>query len=171
MASAAGITLIPHAYGVTHLHFVLATPGAPMAEYFPLPCWDELPSKEVEPIFMGEPQPENGEVAVSSAPGLGVTVNPKTWKKGRKPIIVSVDLSLTTWSMALMLEVILAWVNITPLGIPVDPDGTASRQPDIVGASRSRVRPSVHEIATRTRTRTSKPPSEHARTHARTHAG
>ncbi|MCH2202783.1 MAG: hypothetical protein MK102_12490, partial [Fuerstiella sp.] len=33
-AAAAGITLIPHAYGVTHIHLALAFPVIPMIEYF-----------------------------------------------------------------------------------------------------------------------------------------
>ncbi len=76
LASAAGLTVIPHAYGITHLHFVAATTNTPMAEYFPLPCWDELPA-ECEPIFSGEPQPSGGNVTLGDAPGLGVTINEK----------------------------------------------------------------------------------------------
>ena len=75
MASAAGVTLIPHAYGITHLHLALAFPEIPMVEYFPVPCWDTLPDVDTEPIFFGEPQPQNGYVAVEAKPGLGVEVN------------------------------------------------------------------------------------------------
>ena len=75
LAAAAGVTLIPHAYGVTHIHFALAHPVVPMVEYFPLPCWDRLPDVDVEPIFHGEPVPEDGFVSLSAEPGLGVTVN------------------------------------------------------------------------------------------------
>ena len=75
LAAAAGITVIPHAYGVTHLHFALATPNVPMVEYFPVPCWDELPGVETTPIFLDEPQPERGRVSVPARAGLGVTVN------------------------------------------------------------------------------------------------
>ena len=77
MASAAGVTLIPHAYGITHLHLALAFTEIPMVEYFPLPCWDTLPDVDTEPIFFGEPQPQRGHVAVEAKPGLGVEVNEK----------------------------------------------------------------------------------------------
>lgn len=74
-AAAAGITLIPHAYGITHIHFALAYPDIPMVEHFPLPCWDELPGPEVEPIFENEPIPSGGDVTLQHKPGLGVTIN------------------------------------------------------------------------------------------------
>ncbi len=74
-AAAAGITLSPHAYGVTHIHLALAFPGIPMVEYFPLPCWDQLPDVEVQPIFHGEPIPANGQVTMEPRPGLGVQIN------------------------------------------------------------------------------------------------
>lgn len=75
LAQAAGLTVIPHAYGVTHIHFALAHSNVPMVEYFPLPVWDSLPSSETEPIFIGEPQPTNGRVSVPQRPGLGVQIN------------------------------------------------------------------------------------------------
>ena len=77
LALAAGITVIPHAYGPSHIHFALAETVIPMIEYFPLPCWDSLPDAEVEPIFHGELQPKNGRVGAPDKPGLGVTVNEK----------------------------------------------------------------------------------------------
>ena len=77
LAASAGLTLIPHAYGITHIHLALAFPVVPMIEYFPLPCWDSLPDIEVEPIFHGEPVPANGVVTIDRRPGLGVTVNEK----------------------------------------------------------------------------------------------
>ncbi len=75
IVASAGLTLIPHAYGITHLHLALAFPVVPMVEYFPLPCWDKLPDVEVEPIFHGEPVPSGGYVTLEARPGLGVTVN------------------------------------------------------------------------------------------------
>ena len=77
LAAESGVTLIPHAYGITHLHFALANSNIPMIEYFPMPCWDSLPDAEIEAIFHGEPQPENGRVIVEPRPGLGVEVNEK----------------------------------------------------------------------------------------------
>jgi L-alanine-DL-glutamate epimerase-like enolase superfamily enzyme len=75
LAQAAGITVIPHAYGVTHIHFALADAAIPMVEYFPIPVWDDLPDSEIQPIFNGEPQPADGQVSIDPLPGLGVTVN------------------------------------------------------------------------------------------------
>ena len=75
LAQAAGLTVIPHAYGATHIHFALSVSGIPMIEYFPMPVWDSLPDSESEPIFIGEPQPEGGRVNMDPGPGLGVQVN------------------------------------------------------------------------------------------------
>ena len=75
LAQAAGVTVIPHAYGVSHIHFALSTPNVPMVEYFPMPSWDSLPSSDVEPIFVDEPQPSGGKIGLESRPGLGVQVN------------------------------------------------------------------------------------------------
>jgi L-alanine-DL-glutamate epimerase-like enolase superfamily enzyme len=78
--------LIPHAYGMTHLHMGLAYPEIPMIEYFPLPCWDKMPDVEVESIFLGLPEPKNGEVTVEARPGMGVKVNEKIFgKQQEKP--------------------------------------------------------------------------------------
>ncbi len=75
LASAAGVELIPHAYGITHIQFALSQSNVPMVEHFPLPCWDALPDVEIEPIFHGEPAPVNGRVSLENKPGLGVEVN------------------------------------------------------------------------------------------------
>lgn len=75
LAQAAGLTVIPHAYGATHIHYALATAGVPMVEYFPIPVWDSLPDSEQAPIFIDEPQPVGGRVTIGSSPGLGVRVN------------------------------------------------------------------------------------------------
>ena len=75
LAQAAGLTVIPHAYGAVHIHFALGTANVPMVEYFPMPVWDSLPESEQVPIFIGEPQPSGGRVTASDRPGLGVEVN------------------------------------------------------------------------------------------------
>ena len=77
LAAAAGLNVIPHAYGPVHLHFAQGHTNVPMIEHFPVPCWDELPDVDREPIFHGEPQPSGGYVTISMEPGLGVTVNDK----------------------------------------------------------------------------------------------
>lgn len=80
-AAAAGVTVIPHAYGITHIHFALATPAVPMVEYFPLPCWESPPTDEIESIFVGEPVPSRGLVTLEHRPGLGVAVNDKIFER------------------------------------------------------------------------------------------
>jgi len=75
MAAAAGLTVIPHAYGIVHLHYALATPVVPMAEYFPMPVWEDTSRLNMQPVFVGEPTPEAGSVSLASTPGLTVTVN------------------------------------------------------------------------------------------------
>ena len=75
MASAAGLTVIPHAYGITHLHFAAAMPNVPMVEYFPLPCWAEPAPADWQPLFQDEPTPTNAQVSLSAEPGLGVRIN------------------------------------------------------------------------------------------------
>lgn len=75
LAQAAGVTVIPHAYGITHIHFAVADAAIPMIEYFPLPVWDHMPASDIEPIFIGEPQPKGGRVTLQRLPGLGVRVN------------------------------------------------------------------------------------------------
>ena len=75
LAQAAGLTVIPHAYGVAHIHFALGTANVPMVEHFPMPVWDSMPDSETVPIFIGEPQPSGGRVTVEPRPGLGVELN------------------------------------------------------------------------------------------------
>ena len=77
LASCAGLTVIPHAYGVVHLHFVAATPVAPMAEHFTVPCWENPPDLAGASIFVGEPQPVRAQVALPTEPGLGVSIDPQ----------------------------------------------------------------------------------------------
>ena len=48
-------------------------------------------------------------------------VNPKEWKKGRMPRILSRPSSMKTWVTWLMLDMMLKCVSITPLGSPVLP--------------------------------------------------
>ena len=76
LASTAGLTVIPHAYGITHLHFAAAMPNIPMVEYFPLPCWADSPDDD-QKIFLNEPCPQHATVSVPDAPGLGVIINPE----------------------------------------------------------------------------------------------
>ena len=76
LADSAGLTILPHAYGIAHLHFVAATPNAPLAEYFPLPCWADPPGPDFTPVFLDEPVPQNAQVRLDDTPGLGVDIHP-----------------------------------------------------------------------------------------------
>ncbi|MEX1232702.1 MAG: enolase C-terminal domain-like protein [Planctomycetaceae bacterium] len=75
LAAASGLTVIPHAYCITHLHFAAATPNIPMVEYFPLPCWAEPAPSTWKPLFVDEPVPANAKVTLSDKPGLGMRLN------------------------------------------------------------------------------------------------
>ena len=61
LAQAAGITVIPHAYGATHIHFALADAAIPMIEYFPLPIWDELPILKFKRSLSANPNRRTAE--------------------------------------------------------------------------------------------------------------
>ena len=74
LASAAGLSIIPHAYSAAHVHFVAATPNAPLLEYFPQPVWEDPGDHAPPSILAGEPVPLNGQVAAPTAPGLGTTL-------------------------------------------------------------------------------------------------
>lgn len=74
LAEAAGLPVIPHSNEAHNLHVIFsrAPHVCPLVEYFP----------EVEPdtgnelfwkLFSGLPQAENGQLSMTSAPGLGIT--------------------------------------------------------------------------------------------------
>ncbi|MFN0196906.1 MAG: enolase C-terminal domain-like protein, partial [Planctomycetaceae bacterium] len=75
LASASGLTVIPHAYCITHLHFAAAMTNIPMVEYFPLPCWAEPAPANWHQPFLDEPVPVNAHVTLPTKPGLGVRAN------------------------------------------------------------------------------------------------
>ena len=54
-----------------------ATPVAPMAEHFTLPCGENPPDLAGASIFVGEPQPVRAQVALPTGPGLGVSIDPQ----------------------------------------------------------------------------------------------
>ena len=74
MASAAGLPVCTHAYGLPTLHFVAAEPSCMMAEYFPVPIWMRPEHSETD-FFDGAPAPQNGNVTISDEPGLGYKFN------------------------------------------------------------------------------------------------
>ena len=74
LASAAGLPVCTHAYGLPTLHFVAAEPGCMMAEYFPVPVWMKPEHAETE-FFDGAPMPRGGNVTISDDPGMGYKFN------------------------------------------------------------------------------------------------
>ena len=69
-ASAAGLPVCTHAYGLPTLHFALAESACQMVEHFPVPVWmrDDQPETE---FFDGAPSPVDGKVTLNDQPGIG----------------------------------------------------------------------------------------------------
>ncbi len=65
MASAHGLPVIPHGVGAPTYHFVASTPNCPRAEYV------DILAQGGRPLLKGEPQPKNGFLELSDAPGFG----------------------------------------------------------------------------------------------------
>lgn len=65
MASAYDIPVIPHGVGAATYHFIISTPNAPRAEFV------DIFAQGGRPLLKGEPQPKNGFIELSEAPGLG----------------------------------------------------------------------------------------------------
>ena len=74
LASAAGLPVCTHAYGLPTLHFVAAEPNCLMAEYFPVPVWMRPEHSETD-FFDGAPIPRGGNVTISDGPGMGYKFN------------------------------------------------------------------------------------------------
>lgn len=74
LAAAHGLRVIPHAGQSHNYHLVISHLNSPMAEYFPSPA-EGVPVDDDTlfwEIFDGEPRAENGRVALSGKPGLGL---------------------------------------------------------------------------------------------------
>lgn len=65
MASAYGLPVIPHGVGAPTYHFVMATPNCPRAEYV------DVLAQGGRTLFKGDPQPKDGYMELSAAPGFG----------------------------------------------------------------------------------------------------
>ncbi|PYV18291.1 MAG: L-rhamnonate dehydratase [Acidobacteria bacterium] len=76
MASAHGLPVIPHGVGAPTYHFVASTPGCPRAEYV------DILAQGGRPVLKGEPQPKNGFLDLSDAPGFGYELDEEVF--GRK---------------------------------------------------------------------------------------
>ena len=74
MASAAGLPVIPHAGGLQAgaLHLIMASVNCPMAECVVIYRAGDTPER---PLLRGLPEPVDGYVAPSDAPGLGLELD------------------------------------------------------------------------------------------------
>ncbi len=72
MASAYGLTVVPHAGGLSAagLHLIKSQVNAPYAEW--VRTWDRSKGRPV-PVIVGVPDPEDGFINPSDAPGLGIS--------------------------------------------------------------------------------------------------
>ena len=71
LAEAFGLSVVPHAGQMHNYHVVMASPAAPMAEYFP-PVPVEVGNELFWEIFEGDPVPERGSIDLPETPGLGL---------------------------------------------------------------------------------------------------
>ena len=65
MASAHNLPVIPHGVGAATYHFVISTNNAPRAEFV------DIYAQGGRPALKGEPEPKNGFIELSAAPGFG----------------------------------------------------------------------------------------------------
>ena len=77
MAETHGLQVIPHIGGALSYHFVAAHAVCPMAEFI-FGSGDGTRVAPIHPFFEGEPLPQNGEVALTDAPGWGLSLAPDT---------------------------------------------------------------------------------------------
>ncbi|MGH9439552.1 MAG: enolase C-terminal domain-like protein, partial [Terriglobia bacterium] len=78
MASAYNLPVIPHGVGAPTYHFVISTHNSPRAEFV------DIFAQGGKPLLKGEPQPRNGFVELSEAPGFGYALDPDVLS-GRTP--------------------------------------------------------------------------------------
>jgi len=77
LAQAAGIEVVPHALGAPTVHVFSTLPNCRMVEVLTVPVWALEKLADQPPLFLGEPQPQDGFITPSDKPGLGVTINPE----------------------------------------------------------------------------------------------
>lgn len=79
MASAWGLTIIPHAGGLQPwaLHFIAAHVNCPLAECVVIGNAGEPdPVRPLYPYLQNVPLPEHGFINPTDTPGIGVALNP-----------------------------------------------------------------------------------------------
>jgi L-alanine-DL-glutamate epimerase-like enolase superfamily enzyme len=80
MAETYDVPVIPHSGTKPHLHFIAAHTNAPMAEYFPIPCWYEQDGEDrdstyADALYENPPQAENGTIPLPESSGVGLQIN------------------------------------------------------------------------------------------------
>jgi L-alanine-DL-glutamate epimerase-like enolase superfamily enzyme len=82
MASVYGLLVIPHGVGAATYHFVLATNNSPRAEFV------DIFAQGGRPLLKGEPQPKNGFVELSDAPGFGYELDEEIMSGQAQPALI-----------------------------------------------------------------------------------
>jgi len=77
MASAHGRPVVSHTGTNPTLHFVAATPNAPMAEHITSPVWFETDAEETyaDAIYADPPRPRDGALPLPAGPGVNAAFN------------------------------------------------------------------------------------------------
>jgi len=82
MASAYGLPVIPHGVGAPTYHFVMATANSPRAEYV------DIFAQGGRALFKGEPQPRDGYIELSAAPGFGYEPDKEVFSGGATAALI-----------------------------------------------------------------------------------
>lgn len=75
LAAAHDVPIVPHCGGAFSYHFAIAQPETPFVEYINLSPAGEHIVPVLGRLFTGEPLPQTGVIALSEAPGWGLSVN------------------------------------------------------------------------------------------------
>ena len=76
LADAHGVLVVPHGSSVYSYHFVITRHNSPFSEYLMMAPQADKVIPMFSPLLLDEPNPENGRMKLSDAPGFGVRLNP-----------------------------------------------------------------------------------------------
>lgn len=76
LAAAHGVPVIPHGSGPYSYHLIASQPAPPLCEYVVASADGRSLRPVFGDLFLGEPLPADGRLAVGDAPGFGMTLNP-----------------------------------------------------------------------------------------------
>lgn len=74
LAEAAGLEVIPHAFGAPTVHFAAAHVNCPLVEHLTIPVWATGQSSS-DSWLLGEPEVIGGKISLPRKPGLGIEIN------------------------------------------------------------------------------------------------